>query len=132
VSGLDFLLKERTSGEVLRAALAGALGLPVTTIDVATSIADTSVDAPVAAEYFDTRGDFAMQVSLYVKTAPVEDVGLPEVRELSRTLGVEILMPDESPDPYVMLLVQPTGDVRRVGLDPESLDVRGEYRLADR
>jgi hypothetical protein len=129
VSGTDFLLAKPVASRELQDALSRALGVPREDIDVSHSIEATSSEAPITVEMFETAGEYRTHIALYFRRSQRESLGIAELREVARILDTDAIMPDESADPYAMLLVHPDGAVHDVGLDPESLDVRQEYRL---
>jgi hypothetical protein len=75
------------------------------------------------------KGDFDSLLSLYIHDSvhekPIEEVA----KHICFRLNTRALIADDSADPYSMLLFEPTGHVKPVDLDVESIDERGEYRF---
>jgi hypothetical protein len=130
VSGVDFLLSRSVTPEDLRKALAASLGLPGDAVEVVGSIEDAKGTTPVLAHVLAAEGDFPAHVALYLE--PPSTVGMTELRRLSDALQAAVLVPENTPNPYAMLLIDRGAAEHRVDLDAESLDERGEYRLATR
>lgn len=51
------------------------------------------------------------------------------MKQFTRATQTEILLSDDSADPYTLTHIMPSGDVRGVNLDIERLDERGEYQI---
>ncbi len=121
--GIDFLLSGPVEPGALRAAVADALSLPDTSVEIIGDIGEIT-DAPVTAQLDDLDGDFPVSVALFVRgETPAELVG-----SVSRALGLRALVTDESPNPFTWLLVHPDGRVEPVTVDPAALDL-GEFRI---
>ena len=93
--------------------------------------ANPGKDTVLICEKGPVSGDFRLLLSLYV----LDESFVPRDRasffvSLSSNLECRCLVADNSDvDPYVMLLVEPGGSLRRVSLDPERLDQHDEYAL---
>jgi len=121
--GIDFLLSGPVEPGALRAAVADALSLPDTSVEIIGDIGEIT-DAPVAVQLDDLDGDFPVSVALFVRgETPAELVG-----SVSHALGLRALVTDESPNPFTWLLVHPDGRIEPVTVDPAALD-RGEFRI---
>ncbi len=72
------------------------------------------------------------QVSVYV----AESMPLLELEQVATTLarevGSSVLIPEDSPDPYKMTLIDSMGRTETVQLDVKKLDELGEYEVASR
>jgi hypothetical protein len=126
MGGLDFLLESRPDDAALAQAFAQVLELPVGDVQVVSSAADIEDGTPVALEVTPTAGDFSTQLAVYTS----RDLGVEEVADIAAALHTRALVPDDSPNPYTMLLVDGHSPARPVSLDVESVDERGEYCLA--
>jgi hypothetical protein len=125
----DILLDRPVAADELRAALAQVFGLPTDQVAMVFSMAEAPPLVGVTVEVTDLKGDFPLQLSVYVAAtyaAELADVA----RKVSAQLGVRTLIPGDSPDPYVMFMIQPSGSAAEVKLDTSSLDELGQYRIA--
>ena len=121
--GIDFLLSGPVEPGALRAAVADALSLPDTSVEIIGDIGEIT-DAPVTAQVDELDGDFPVSVALFVRgETPAELVG-----SVSHALGLRALVTDESPNPFTWLLVHPDGRIEPVAVDPAALDL-GEFRI---
>ena len=121
--GIDFLLSGPVEPGELRAALADALSLPQTSVEIIGDIREIT-DAPVTAQLEELDGDFPVSVALYVRGETPADL----VGSVSRALRLRALVTDQSPSPFTWLLVHPDGRVEPVSVDPEALE-HGEFRI---
>jgi hypothetical protein len=89
---------------------------------------DEPLEVKVLCERFAVGGDFAMQLSIYVRDPRLEHPEtLPLVAEFCRRLHCSCLVQDDSPNPYSAVLVSPTGERQAVFLNAERLDEQEEY-----
>jgi hypothetical protein len=121
--GIDFLLSGLVEPGELRAALAHALSLPETSVEIIGDIGEIT-DAPVTAQLEELDGDFPVSVALYVRGETPADL----VGSVSRALRLRALVTDESSSPFTWLLVHPDGRVEPVTVDREALG-HGEFRI---
>lgn len=131
----DVLLERCVDGAELAGALSAAFGVPAAQVGLATSIERLAVGPlphgrVVVAEVAPARGDFACRLSLFVVDALADREPVEVARRLCALLELRALVPDRSTNPYSMLLVEPTGEVRTVSLDVRSLDEDDGYRLS--
>jgi hypothetical protein len=125
----DILLDRPVAADELRAAFAHVFCLPTDQVAMVSSMAEAPPLVGVTVEVTDLEGDFPLQLSVYV--ASTYEAELADVaRKVSAQLGVRTLIPGDSPDPYVMLMIQPSGSAAEVKLDTSSLDELGRYRIA--
>src|SRR6185369_4562008 len=69
------------------------------------------------------KGDFVMQLSIYVRDPRLEQLeSLPLIEQFCEMLHCSCLIPDKSHNPYSMLLVWGRGKRQIAYLDPERLD----------
>ena len=122
--GIDFLLSGPVDPGALCAALADALSLSPTSVQIIGDIGEIT-DAPATAQLDDLDGDFPVSVALFVRGETPADL----VTSVSRALGLRALVTDESPNPFTWLLVHPDGRSEPVTVDPEAL-AYGEFRIA--
>lgn len=70
-----------------------------------------------------TSGDFVELVSIQCAPMELRIVGVLEVvQHLASVLQAKILAPDEGPNPYLMWLVEPDRQPRRVALNEAALE----------
>ena len=131
VNGIDILLSRLVAPATLAEALAAALGVSCDEVLVVGSLQAVSGPTPVVALVIPAEGDeFPLQVALYLDAR--HRIGMAELRSVSKALDVSVLVPDESPDPYVMILIEGGEPEQRVDLDAESLDGHEEHRVRAR
>ncbi len=71
-----------------------------------------------------------MSLYTYFDTAR-EDDPVIVIKEFARVAETECLVSDDSPNPYTMIHILPSGDVFSVKLDAIRLDDTGEYHIID-
>jgi hypothetical protein len=126
----DIVLEKAVGPAELRAAVAKAFGVEAGEVHVVESVADAPAGAPVIAETTTLEGDFRLQVSLYVGEKLAEKDPLDVIRRLCSALQTQALIPDSSPNPYAMILIDHGLKAHLVALDADSLNNREEYRLS--
>jgi hypothetical protein len=90
--------------------------------------APVPADVKVLCERGEVRGEFPLRLSIYVRDPELATADARAFAgRLCELLGCRCLVPDGSPDPYCMLLVEGVGRERLVSLDAELLDEREEY-----
>ena len=90
------------------------------------------LDAKVVCIAVDRTEGFRIVLSLYTYFDPPREVDpVAVVRDFARATQTECLLPDDSPDPYTMIQVFPSGEVARVKLDVDRMDDRGEYHITE-
>jgi hypothetical protein len=125
----DILLDRPVAANELRAALAHVFGLPTGQVALVSSMAEAPPLVGVTVEVTDLEGDFPLQISVYVAAA--YEAELSDVAtKIAAQLGARTLVPSDSPDPYVMVMIQPSGSAAEVNVDTSSLDELGQYRIA--
>ena len=126
----DLLLEREVSWPNLRSALAKALGTRAELISIVKTVANDVSNSPVMAEVSEVSGDFKTRISLYLRNYP--DLSVHEaVSNLASSLDMRLLVSDDSPNPYTMMLYEAGQAPRKVALDVDCLDQREEYRIAD-
>ena len=92
-------------------------------------------DTAVLCEFAAEKGDFPFRVAVFTRRADLDEKDAAEAVDLlCRTFGVQVLMSDDTANPYRMLLVGPDGSRQVVHLDPDALDEEERYivqRVAD-
>lgn len=125
----DMLVDRCVTPDELRAAFARVLSLPLDGVELVTSMADAPPLKGATLEVTDLAGEFPLQICIYLATTA--DVAMAEVAtKISEHFGARALIPSESADPYVMILLRPGSPAVEVNLDTHSLDELGAYRLA--
>jgi len=125
----DILLDRSVAANELRAAFAQVFCLPADQVALVSSMAEAPPLTGVTLEVTDLEGDFPLQLSVYV--AATHEVDLADVAtKLAVQLGAKTLIPSDSPDPYVMVMIQPSGSAAEVNVDPSSLDELGQYTIS--
>ncbi len=129
----DLLLDRTVEPEVLQSAAAQALSIDNGQVLVVPDIA-TVPDAAERTAILETStieaGDFPLKISVFRFDQPLDSDHIPFARKLCEILHARCAIPDASPDPYTMLLVDATGTLKVVSLDAAALDERGAYVLA--
>ena len=75
---------------------------------------------------------FRSLISLYTYfDSPREDDPVAVVKQFAKEAQVECLMTDDSPDPYTMIHVLPTGNCVKAQLDVVRLDGMDEYHIME-
>ena len=75
---------------------------------------------------------FRILMSLYTYfDSPREDDPVAVVKQFAKEAQVECLMTDDSPDPYTMIRVLPTGTCVKAKLDVVRLDGMDEYHIME-
>ena len=126
----DIVLEKEVGPAELKAAVAKSFGVEAGGVHVVESIADAPAGAPVIAETTALEGDFRLQVSFYVGEELAEKDPLDVTRRLCSALQTQALIPDSSPNPYAMILIDRGLKAHLVALDADSLNNREEYRLS--
>ncbi len=124
----ELLLERPIAANELRTVFAQVLHLEVERIALVSTMAEAPPLTGAALETTDLEGDFPLQLCIYTAAAPPQEL-TAVAAEVAALLDVRILVPSNSPDPYVMVLVEPTGIVGEVNLDTESLDELGVYKI---
>lgn len=125
----DLLVEKEASINGLRSALASMFGVDREQVGIGESVEGILSPRGVYCQLANLRGQFRQQLSVYVADS-VRPLRLSEVATaLARSLDSNVLVPDDTPDPYVMMLVDPAGGRRIVQVDVERLDEFGEYHV---
>jgi hypothetical protein len=125
----DLLFDRPVAADKLRAAFAQVFGLPTDQVALVSSMAEAPPLTGVTLEVTDLEGDFPLQLSVYV--AATYEAELADVAtKIAAQLGIRTLIPSDSPDPYVMVMIQPSGSAAEVNLDTSSRDELGQYKIA--
>jgi hypothetical protein len=127
----NILLVNQLDNEVLKEALTAAFDLKPHDVTVVDSIEKAEHRERVVVEKTSTKGDFRCLLSLFVVEELLGRDPLEITRRFCSKLKIIALIPDESLNPYSMILVDRIGGTRAVFLDVESLDQREEYRLSN-
>ena len=112
----------------LRGALARAFRTTTSNVEIVTDMATPS-DAPVVCQIQDLGGQFPLMASVYLKPMVQVEDREAVFRVLSELTQTRLLVAADSPDPYVMSLVD-GNQVNSVSVDVGALDDREEYVLA--
>ncbi|MEU0273489.1 hypothetical protein [Streptomyces sp. NPDC006307] len=118
----NFLTVHRPAPADMAAALAGAVGVPVTDVDVAAGDADPegrNWDAPVLCAYHAVRGDLALSWDVYVSDEAVPDA--PDepaaAHRVAAATGTTVLYPaTDLLNPSAYWAATPEGTVARARL----------------
>lgn len=70
-----------------------------------------------------------LSVYAYFDASSLDEISV--VTKFARTCKTDLLISDDSIDPYTMILVRPTGDLVNVNLDADLLDEKCEYHVSD-
>lgn len=128
----DLLLEKEVDPEALRMGLASAFDVDREQVMIVDSIEDVSSLSGIVGQVGRLEGQFVQQVSVYV----AESMPLLELEQVATTLarevGSSVLIPEDSPDPYKMTLIDSMGRTETVQLDVKKLDELGEYEVASR
>ena len=74
---------------------------------------------------------FRIALSVYTYSGELNGIDpVAVVKRFASVAQTECLMTDESPDPYTMLSVHPTGECVSVKLDVDRLDAKDEYHIS--
>jgi hypothetical protein len=76
-------------------------------------------------------GGFPQLLSIYLYGATGSLQTIDIIKNMCTKSNFSCLFDDGSPNPYTMNLATRAGEVRRVNIDPDLLDDRGEYHLLD-
>ena len=126
----DFVIERGVEPADLAAEVAKAFGVEAGDVYVVESIENAPAGAPVIVETTPVAGDFQCLLSFYVEEKLADKDPLEVARRLCSALKTQVLLPDSSPNPYGMILIDHGLMARLVTLDPDSLDNREEYRLS--
>lgn len=90
--------------------------------------AEVSKHIRVICECLPAQGDFSMKLFIHVRDFKLAQLD-PElgIKQFCCILHCKCLMSDSSINPFTMLLVQESGNVQLVALDPIRLDENEEY-----
>lgn len=91
----------------------------------------TQIDgASIICQTYKSNTEFPLRLSIYI----IDEKIIPKdeqvtVSQISRELGCDILMSDESNNPYTMLCVRCDGNIEQINVDIEKLDNSEEFYL---
>jgi len=125
----DLLTRCAVASEPLSRALGLAFGVSTDSVSVVASIEDSPGSCGVVAEVSELEGEFRRKVSIYLDESVRQADALSVARAVAASLSCEVLIPDDTTDPYSMILVCPSGAIAGIAVDVDALDVRGEYRV---
>jgi len=125
----DIFIRMPVTMATVRSALADVVRVPEADVFVVATLEEAPTLEKVNAELAAAGGDFPQRLSVYVGDEFAELNVMEAIQDLSRILRSSLVVPDDSADPYGVLLVEPYGAVMRTAVDVESLDEHGEYRL---
>jgi hypothetical protein len=121
MSGLwNWCVAGRVDAEQVRAALAGVLGRPVTTLDAAPG------GGAVLCDVWHVGGDFPTLVDCYV--APDDVAEATAAGAVAVRLGAGLLLPDDTLNPSRYVLAAPDGTLSAVHVDEVETDDGPERR----
>lgn len=81
--------------------------------------------------YDEARGEFPFQIRIFTHDKRLDNVrSEPAIDELSRRYSVRVLVSDDTPNPYRMILVEPEGIRTPVHLDMDALDEEDRFVIA--
>ena len=116
----NFLTVHRPAPHTVAAALAGAMGLPASDIDVAGENAEQADerdwDAPVLCDYREVAGDVALAWDVSVSDAVTPPGEAETALRLAARLGTTVLYPAQERAPSAYWAAGPDGTVTRVRL----------------
>jgi hypothetical protein len=84
----------------------------------------------IICQSYKSNTDFPLRLSIYItdeKIVPLDEQGA--VSHISRELGCDVLMSDESTNPYSMLSIGKDGIINQVSVDIEKYDDAEEFEL---
>src|SRR5690349_5800168 len=105
--------------ESVRAAVAGALQRPVTTIEF-------PVDGAVLVDVWHVGGDFPTLIECYLTPGEVAEATIASA--VAVRLGADVLLPDDTLNPTRYVLAEPDGTLRAVHVDEVETDDGTERR----
>ncbi|BFU42982.1 hypothetical protein [Krasilnikovia sp. MM14-A1004] len=111
----------RLPAAAVRAALAGVLRRPVTTLEAAT-------DAAVLCDVWYVGGDFPTLIECFCAPGDVEEAAVASA--VAVRLGADILLPDDTLNPTRYVRAEPDGSLTPVHLDEIETDDGTERRNA--
>lgn len=126
----DLLLEQKISWPLLRTALANALAARAELVSVVSSVENDTSNSPIVAEVGEAQGQFRMRLSLYLRDYPVPPMS-EAMSKLASLLDTRILVSDDSPNPYSMILIAAGCAPRKVALDVDRLDQHEEYCIVE-
>jgi len=96
------------------------------------SVFEETPSRKVVCDVFNKSEGFRLVISLYTFfDSPREDDPVAVVKEFARVAQTECLLSDDSPNPYTMIHIHPSGEVVSVWLDVDRLDDKGEYHIRE-
>jgi hypothetical protein len=126
----DLLIDRNLSKDEVLAAMSQVFSVSPTDVLVVDDIAEAEVSEHIRllCERMPVQGDFSMKLSIYVRDSELEQLD-PKliIRQFCCILHCQCLISDSSVNPYLMLLVQESGDIQPVSLNPDRLDENEEY-----
>jgi hypothetical protein len=128
----EILLSRSVDDAELLQALSAALGVPRDSVLVVATMADAPPPGKhtrcVVVERTPTRGDFVLQLSIYVFDQALldrlghADQALAAVRQICAVLECDGLISDDSLSPTTWLRIRSSGSMDTISLDGERLD----------
>jgi hypothetical protein len=119
----------------LKQALGKTFGIPATRIEVVSDFAAEveSIDpqTSIVVEHYTQPGDFPERLMIVLWEATLKErvgdressvASIAMLATLASALDASIIAADDDPDPYTGILIEPSGEVFRIGFDPDTLD----------
>jgi hypothetical protein len=125
----DFLVDRVLNHQEVAAGVAFMFGIDAGQVLVLADILDAPRSSVVCVVR-PVEGDFRMMVEVYVNRESLADLPvLPAMVKFARLLGCRCLTSDDSPNPYLWALVEPSGGTKQAALDAGELDDNDRYVL---
>jgi hypothetical protein len=132
----DIVVQRSLSDHELLMGLAASFGVGLHEVLVCQSkdgFPEPKEDTKVVCISFERAKGFRMVLSLYTYFDPPRQIDpIALTRIFARTVQTECLLAEDSPNPYTMIRVRPTGEVVKAKLDVDRLDDEGEYEVVER
>ena len=128
----DLLINRSFSNDEVVTAISQVFSVSPAYVLIVDDIAEAEVSEHirVLCECLPAQGDFSMKLFIYVCDSKLAQLD-PElgIKQFCCILHCKCLMSDSSVNPFTLLLVQESGDIQPVSLNPEQLDENEEYIL---
>jgi hypothetical protein len=127
----DVVVKRSLCDQEIAKGLAAAFGISLDQIVVRRNEGDFPEpgEARVLCVVSERRSGFRLILSIFTYFAEARHDPVSVLREFARSSQTEILLSDDSVDPYTMTQIMPSGELARATLDVERLDNEDEYHV---
>lgn len=126
----DLLLDRQLTPDKLTKWLAATFSVPEDAIVVASeeSKVPVSNETQILSEFSTAKGEFPLHVAVFTRRPELDAIKVePAVADLCRQFNLYALVSDDTPNPYRMILVTPSGHRKAVHLDVDALDDEDRY-----